>query len=81
MTESIARRSPMGCEEWALPNGKIHRLLGPARIWPQRTFEEFPSVEFWLNDIYYYNVFHWLKNHPNQNEEFQNEMKSKWGNY
>lgn len=77
----ILQISKMGCNEWALPNGKIHRLDGPARIWPKRVFDQLPCIEFWINDYYYVNVFDWLKHHPNQNEEFKQEMIKNYGYY
>jgi hypothetical protein len=37
----------------------LHRLTGPARIWPDG------FGEFYLNYNYYENVHDWLKDHPN----------------
>jgi hypothetical protein len=44
------------------------------------SFFEDGTKYFEINEKAFFNVDDWLKNHPNQSEEFQNEMNKKWGN-
>jgi hypothetical protein len=48
-----------GYKEWHEKDWIIHRLTGPARIWPDG------KEDFYLNDKRYENVKEWLKDHPN----------------
>lgn len=50
--------------------GKFHRLSGPA-------WERNESYEFYIDGVFYH-FEEWLKIHPNQNEDFQNEMRKKY---
>jgi hypothetical protein len=55
-----------GYKVWSKKGWFIHRLTGPARIFPDG------REYFYLNNIYYENVKDWLKDHPNPDLYFNN---------
>jgi hypothetical protein len=57
---------------WYLKGQICHRLTGPALIRPKG------NKEFWLNGVYYRNIYDWLMAHPNQDNAFQVEMLLKY---
>lgn len=55
-------------------HGSFYRDNGPVIIFEDGT------KYFEINKKAFLDLDDWLKNHPNQSEEFQNEMQAKWGN-
>jgi hypothetical protein len=62
-------------EKYWCETGEIyHRLTGPAKIYSDAYFE------FWVNNRFYPDVYTWLMDHDNKNENFQNKMIENYKN-
>jgi hypothetical protein len=55
-----------GYRSWCKKGNIWHRLIGPARIFPDG------SYTFCLNGKFYVNVKEWINNHPNPDLYFDN---------